>query len=75
MTIQLTKEEKAQIITSHIRNLTYSRYNLEVDTIQENAKTSPSAASITSINVQIDELDDQILALNTELTAVNALAE
>jgi len=75
MTIQLTKEEKAQIITSHIRNLTYSRYNLEVDVIQENAKTSPAATSIASINVQIDELDDQILALNTELTAVNALAE
>lgn len=75
MTIQLTKEEKAQIITSHIRNLTYSRYNLEVDVIQENAKTSPSAASIASINTQIDELDDQILALNTELTAVNALVE
>jgi hypothetical protein len=75
MTIQLTKEEKAQIITSHIRNLTYSRYNLEVDIIQENAKSSPSTASINSINVQIDELDDQILALNTELTAVNALVE
>jgi hypothetical protein len=75
MTIQLTKEEKAQIITSHIRSVSYSRYNLEVDTIQENAKSSPSAAVIASINTQIAELDDQILALNTELTAVNALVE
>ena len=75
MTIQLTKEEKAQIINSHVRNLVYSKYNLEIDIIQENSKTSPNAATISSINVQVAELDDQILALNEELTAVNNLAE
>ena len=75
MTIQLTKEEKAQIITSHIRNLAFAKYNLEIDIVQENAKVDPSAATITSINAQLEELDDQISALNTELTVVNNLAE
>ena len=75
MTIQLTKQEKAQIITSHIRSLVYSRYNLEIDVLQENSKASPSTEVITSINVQMDELDDQISVLNAELTTVNNLAE
>lgn len=75
MTIQLTKEEKAQIITSHIRNLAFAKYNLEIDIVQENAKVDPSAATVTSINAQLDELDDQISALNAELTVVNNLAE
>lgn len=75
MTIQLTKEEKAQIIISHVRNLAFSKYNLEIDIIQENAKAEPYAGTITSINAQIDEIQDQISALNAELVIVNALAE
>jgi outer membrane murein-binding lipoprotein Lpp len=71
----LTKEEKAQIISSHIKNLNYTRYNLEIDIIQENAKVSPSSSALTSFNAQIDEVDNQIAALQTQLTAVNALTE
>jgi len=75
MTTMLTKEEKAQIISSHIKNLNYTRYNLEIDIIQENAKVSPSSSALTNFNTQIDEVDDQIAALQTQLTAVNALTE
>ena len=75
MTTILTKEEKAQIISSHIKNLSYTRYNLEIDIIQENAKVSPSSSALTSFNAQIDEVDNQVEALQTQLTAVNALTE
>jgi len=75
MTINLTKEEKAQIISSHIKNLNYTKYNLEIDIVQENAKATPSASALTNFNTQIDEVDDQIAALQTQLTAVNALTE
>jgi len=75
MTINLTKEEKAQIISSHIKNLNYTKYNLEIDIIQENARSTPSASALTNFNTQIDEVDDQIAALQTQLTAVNALTE
>jgi hypothetical protein len=75
MTINLTKEEKAQIISSHIKNLNYTKYNLEIDILQENAKVTPSASAISNYNVQVDEVDDQIAALQTQLTAVNALTE
>ena len=75
MTTNLTKEEKAQIISSHIKSLNYTKYNLEIDIIQENAKTSPSTSALNNFNTQIDEADDQIAALETQLTAVNALTE
>lgn len=75
MTIQLTKEEKAQIINNHIKSLSYTKYNLEIDVVQENAKAAPVASSITAFENQIEDVDGQILALNTKLTAVNALPE
>jgi len=73
MTIELTKEEKAQIINNHIKSLTYTKYNLEIDIIQENAKAAPVASSISAFEDQIEDIDGQILALNIKLTAVNAL--
>jgi hypothetical protein len=75
MTINLTKEEKAQIISSHIKNLNYTKYNLEIDIIQENAKVTPSTSALSNYNSQADEVDNQIAALQTQLTAVNALTE
>jgi len=75
MTIQLTKDEKAQIINNHIQSLSYTKYNLEIDILQENAKAAPVASSITAFETQIEDIQGQITALNTELTAVKALAE
>ena len=75
MATNLTKEEKAQIISSHIKNLKYTRYNLEIDIIQENAKSTPSESAIVSFNSQIDDVDSQILTLQAQLTTVNALVE
>lgn len=75
MTINLTKDEKAQIINNHIKSLSYTKYNLEIDILQENAKSAPVASSITAFEDQIEDIEGQITALNTELTAVNALAE
>jgi hypothetical protein len=75
MTIILKKEEKAQIISSHIKNLNYQKYNLGIDLLQENAKTSPSQSALENFNTQISEVENQIEALETELVAVNALAE
>lgn len=71
----LNKEEKIQIIGSHIKSLAYNKYNLEVDIIQENAKSSPNSDVLANINSQITEVNAQIAALNTELASVNALTE
>lgn len=74
MSIELSKEEKIQIINSHIRNLVYNNYNLEIDILQENAKSTPSSSSISSLQGQMSEISDQIAALDEEISRVSALA-
>lgn len=71
----LTKEEKLQVINSHKKGLLYTKYNLEVDAIAENAKSSPNAETISSIDERIEEVDGQITALEAEAARVNALTE
>lgn len=71
----LSKEDKLQIINSHVRNLEYRKYGLELDLMQENAKATPSSESISTIQSSMNEIDDQLDALDTELASVNALAE
>lgn len=59
----LTDDEKAQIKISAKRNLEYQMYALEVDIIAENAKNTPDAAKISSLQDQIAEKQDQIAAI------------
>lgn len=72
MTVELGKEEKAQIINSHKRTLAYNKYNLEIDILQENAKSNPSATGIANIQAQISDINNQVSALDAELTVVEA---
>ena len=72
MSIELSKEEKIQIINSHKRNLAYSKYNLEIDILQENAKSEPNAAGIANLNAQVLEISNQVTALDAELEIVSA---
>jgi len=71
----LTKQDKLQIISSHIRNLEYRKYGLELDIIVEEAKTTPVSEVISKHQEALDEINNQMAALNTELAAVNALTE
>jgi hypothetical protein len=71
----LTKDEKLQIINSHRKNLSYSKYNLDIDFIQENAKSTPDPIVLSTIEQELEELDNQLTALNTEATAVANLVE
>jgi hypothetical protein len=71
----LTKSDKLQIIESRVRTLEYKQYSLEVDAIVENAKATPDQDALLVINTAIEEIVDQIGALNSELAAVNLLTE
>ena len=71
----LTKSDKLQIIESRVRSLEYKKYSLEIDVIVENAKSALDQDTIGVINTSIAEIEDQIAALNSELTAVNLLTE
>ena len=72
MTSILTNEEKATIVTQHIKNVEYSIYNLELSVIEENSVSSPDAAKISSLSDQVNELVAQKTALTAELTTLSA---
>jgi hypothetical protein len=63
----LSNLERVNIINSKMKNLVYTKYNLEVDIIIENAKVIPSAASVSALNSSISEISAQIAVLQTEL--------
>lgn len=71
----LSKNDKLQLIDSRIKGLDYKKYGLELDLIVENAKTTPDQEALGVINSAIEEIEDQLLALDSELTLVNQLTE
>lgn len=67
MSTILTNEEKSGIVSQHIKNVEYSLYNLNLSLIEENAVSSPDADKISSLNDQINDLNSQKSALESEL--------
>ena len=67
MSIELTNEEKIQIINNHIKNLKTHKYNLEVSVIEENGLDEPSSDKLNLLNKEIADTDDRISALNAEI--------
>ena len=71
MTYELTNEEKADIINQHIKNLEYSKFNLELSKIEENSKTTSDSAVLSSLTSQLSEVNVKITALLEELAKVD----
>ena len=65
----LTNEEKAAIVNQHIKNLEYSKFNLELSLVEENAVASSD--SIVSLESQLTELGLKKTALLEELAKVD----
>lgn len=59
----LSDDEKAQIKIAAKRNLEYQMYALEVEVIAENAKATPDADRVTSLENEIAEKQAQIAAI------------
>jgi len=74
MTI-LTKRDKLELITSHQRSLEYSKYGLELDILQENAKSAPNQEEVSRLEDLVDETDKQLAALSAERISVEAIVE
>jgi len=71
MTYELTNEEKADIINQHIKNLEYSKFNLELSKIEEDSKTTPDSTMLSSLTSQLSEVNVKITALLEELAKVD----
>lgn len=72
MTYELTNEEKIDIINQHIRNLGFSKYNLETTLLSENAVATPDSAKVNSLTQQISDVDLKISALESEISTLSA---
>lgn len=70
MSYQLTNEEKAAIISQHLKNVESNIFNLELSLIEENATTTPNASNVSSLNAQLTEANAKKTALLAELNDV-----
>lgn len=59
----LTDDEKAAIRQAEVRSLEYQMYSLEMALVAENAKSSPEADKVASLQAAISEKQTQIAAL------------
>lgn len=68
--IGLSNEDKIGVITSHIKNALFNKYNAELTIIEENAMPSPSTANIQKANESIAAAEAQIAALEAQIAAL-----
>ena len=68
----LSNEDKLGIVDQHIKNVEYSKYNLELSIIEENAVATPNAEAIASLNTQIAQVNAKLQALATEKASLTA---
>lgn len=71
MTYELTTAEKIEIIDQHIKNLSYSKFNLEVSVLAEEALSPVDQAKIDALTLQITDVNSKIDALEQEKASIN----
>jgi|Laugresu1bdmlbdd_1035124.scaffolds.fasta_scaffold265501_1 hypothetical protein len=66
----LSNEEKVTVIITHLRNLSYTKYNTELSIIEEESLSAPSAENLAQLNAQLDTVNTKVAALAAELELV-----
>jgi hypothetical protein len=70
--MELTNEEKQNIINQHIRNVNVNVYNLQITLMAEEAVQSPNQETVSSLNAKIQEELRKNAALLSELESLQA---
>lgn len=71
MVYTLTNQEKSEIISQHIKALEYSKFNHQVNLIEENSIPEPASSIVTDIQNQIENANLKIAALVLELSEIS----
>lgn len=66
----LTNEEKVSVVNQHLKNLEYSKYNVELSLMEENSTTQINDDMILSLNEQLVSINAKINILQQEITAL-----
>jgi hypothetical protein len=69
--IDITKEEKLNLIASRIRGVKISKYNAELNIVEQNATDAPEPSIVESSNKTINTAEAQIAALQAQYDSVN----
>jgi hypothetical protein len=67
---ELSNEEKVTVIITHLRNLSYTKYNTELSIIEEESLSAPSAENLAQLNAQLATVNTKVAALAAELELV-----
>jgi hypothetical protein len=70
--MELTNEEKQNIVNQHIRSIVTNLYNLEISLIAEQAVQSPRESVVTTLNSEVAQETLRYNALLTELQSLNS---
>lgn len=68
MSIELTNEEKIQILNNRIKGLKSNKYNLEAGLIEENVLSPKNVDTIALVTAEIANTTARIQALESEIT-------
>lgn len=71
MVYELTNEEKQGIVEQHLKNISFSEYNLALSLTAEQALQNPSSTNLLSLNKQQEDLEAQKVALLAELNSLS----
>jgi hypothetical protein len=75
MTIELTNEEKLNIVNQHLKSVDYSIYGLQLDLIEINSTANPDASQVSNINTRITAANAKRAALVTERDSLTSTTE
>lgn len=67
----LSNEDKISIINQHKRAVEYSKYNLSVSLIEENAVVSPDQDAVSALNDKIADHNSKLTALDAEIASLS----
>jgi hypothetical protein len=70
--IEVTKENKLEIVASRIHDLKINKFNLELTLLEEASISSPNTADVESINLQIEVYNSKITALEDKYTIIQS---
>lgn len=68
--MELTNEEKQNIINQHIRNVNVNVYNLQITLMAEEAVEFPNQETVSALNAKIQEELRKNAALLSELESL-----
>ena len=71
MTIELSNVEKISIVNQHKRAIEYSKYNLTISLIEENAVLNKDQDAIDSLTAKLADHNSKLSALDAEIDSLS----